>query len=164
VILTNKHFIVAMIVTPILAIIAYFATDYMVSERPHTAVEGNNYPLVAKSNCRYESGKCSFKNGDIEIDLESTTIEDGQVALQLTSKVPLQGAKLALANANSESSPTAMLSTDDQQTTWQIRVRNQDLADSRLMLVISIKDTLYYGETETTFTAYDTGFSQANMQ
>ena len=48
----NKHVVVAMLVAPILAILAWFAVDSMVAERAHSAKPGASYKLVAKSNCR----------------------------------------------------------------------------------------------------------------
>ncbi|MGY0646152.1 MAG: hypothetical protein ACW7DN_16410, partial [Paraglaciecola chathamensis] len=59
----NKHIITALIVTPLLAIAGYFATDYIVSERPQQAQQGGQYQLAALPNCRYASGKCGLKNG-----------------------------------------------------------------------------------------------------
>jgi len=67
--LTNKHLIIAMIVAPILAVIAYYGVDRVVSETPHKAVKGQSYPLAAKSNCRYKSGECTLKNGDISLTI-----------------------------------------------------------------------------------------------
>lgn len=36
----NKHFILALLIAPILSIIAYFGTDMALSEKPHAAKEG----------------------------------------------------------------------------------------------------------------------------
>jgi NADH:ubiquinone oxidoreductase subunit 3 (subunit A) len=58
----NWHVIIAMIVAPILAVLAWFAVDYFVAERPHAAKEGAAYSLIAKSNCRYDSGQCDLEN------------------------------------------------------------------------------------------------------
>ena len=60
----NKHFIVALLIAPILAIIAYFGVDIAVSEKPHAAKKGQSYKLVSKSNCRYTSGLCDMENGE----------------------------------------------------------------------------------------------------
>lgn len=171
--LTNKHFIVALIVAPILAIIAYFATDYAVSERPHSAVEGSSYPLVAKSNCRYQSGRCTLKNGDIELTLSATDIKGTMITFALESGLPLQGAKIALVNQdsagtntpnlNSAAAPLAMKAIDASQQQWQATLHASDLNNANLLIVAAIDDALYYGETETAFTAYSTSFSQSNM-
>lgn len=54
--LTNKHVVIAMLVAPVLAVIAYFAVDASVSEPPKAAQPGQSYPLAVRSNCRYTSG------------------------------------------------------------------------------------------------------------
>ncbi len=39
----NKHFILALLIAPILSLIAYFGTDMALSEKPpHAAQEGGN--------------------------------------------------------------------------------------------------------------------------
>jgi hypothetical protein len=82
-VLTKKHLIVAMIVSPILAVLTYYAVDFKVSEKPHSAVPGNSYPLVAQSNCCYSRGKYTFKNGDIEA---SISISDAKTIVQTNNR------------------------------------------------------------------------------
>ncbi len=171
-VLTNKHLIVAMIVSPILAILAYYAVDYNVSEKPHNAISGQSYPLIAQSNCRYSSGKCTFKNGDIEV---SVTISDTkssdknqQWTLALDSKLPLQGSKIALANTPTNPSavspqdmlPQGMSPQSNDMTKWQTNIDHTLPKESWLQLAIAINDTYYYGETATLFTHYEVGFPQ----
>ena len=162
---TNKHLIVAMIVSPILAVLAYYAVDFKVSEKPHSAVSGNTYPLVAQSNCRYSSGKCTFKNGDIEVSISisdaKTNSENKQWILALDSQLPLQGAKVALIKTNSTAaSPQGMSSQNNDMTLWQTNIDHQLTENSRLQLAIAINDSYYYGETSTLFTHYEVGFPQ----
>lgn len=83
----NKHVVVAMLVAPVLAILAWFAVDYLVAEKPHAARSGAAYPLVARSNCRYESGRCDLDNNDFRL-----TLEWADSAIRLTSRFPLRGA------------------------------------------------------------------------
>ena len=149
-ILSNKHVVIAMIVAPILAIIAYFATDNLVSEKPHSAVAGQSYPLVAKPNCRYASGRCSLKNGDIELELLASTTA-GAVNLQLQAQQPLQGAKIALATAAEDSEPRAMSAVDGSNLQWQLSLSDWQNDDLRLLLVVSINDSLYFADTEARF-------------
>ncbi len=42
--LTNKHVVIAMLVAPVLAVIAYFAVDASVSEAPKAAQPGKKLP------------------------------------------------------------------------------------------------------------------------
>ncbi len=163
-VLTNKHLIIALIVAPILAIIAYYAVDYSVSEKPHKAIQGGSYPLIAKSNCRYESGKCTFENGDISIDIQVERIGATTINISLLSNIDLEGAKIALVNAGDQSLPNTMQSINKPQTEWQISLSTELLDKSQLQLALSANDTLYYGQTETTFISYETGFSRHNIK
>ena len=133
-VLTNKHLITAMIVAPILAFITYYAVDYKVSEKPHQAVEGQSYPLVAKSNCRYESGKCTFKNGDINIHIETTQVSNSELSFSLASNQPIQGARVALASDTVKPTPISMTAADDTQVNWTITLPNTIDETSRLQL------------------------------
>lgn len=162
--LTNKHFIIALIVAPILAIIAYYAVDYKVSEKPHEAIKGQSYPLVAKSNCRYESGKCTFENGDIEITLVIEKASVSELNLQLSSNHIIAGAKVAITNTESNPPPETMITTGNSQTQWHTILPDTLTNTSRLQLALSINGSLYFGETSTVFTTYKTGFSQKNIQ
>ena len=67
----NKHLVVAMLVAPILAILAWYAIDVLVGEKPRPAEEGQSYPLAEKPNCRYGSGACGLKNADFELQLST---------------------------------------------------------------------------------------------
>ena len=73
--------ILAMFVAPVLAIIAYFATDRIVSEKPHQAQQGNTYKLAAKSNCRYKSGQCTLHNGDVQVNVRVEQVSTAAIRL-----------------------------------------------------------------------------------
>ncbi|MGH1441519.1 MAG: hypothetical protein ACRBBR_15495 [Cellvibrionaceae bacterium] len=164
-ILTNKHVVIAMIVAPILAVIAYFGVDKIVSPPPEEALAGSDYPLVAKSNCRYKSGKCSMKNGDIEIEIKASNIDESakEITFSLTSGLPLQGAKIALAAEGTNTAPSTMETANYQQTEW--RASLQQLSDNdKLRVVIMLNDSIYFGETETTFINYETSFPRDNIR
>ena len=88
--LKNKHTVMAMIITPMLAVIAYFATDHLVSEPPQEARPGQSYKLAAKSNCRYQSGICTLKNGDVEVRLQAERLDEHRVMRTLNSGLVIQ--------------------------------------------------------------------------
>jgi hypothetical protein len=155
---TNKHVIIAMIVAPILAVIAYFAVDNYVSEKPHQAVKGASYPLVAKSNCRYESGKCTLENGDIEVHITTEIIGTTAANILLNSNITLQGAKLALAQEGQEVSPLAMASQNSANTEWLVSVSSDQISNAQLQLALSIDDSIYFGGATTIFIENKTGF------
>ena len=80
---TNKHVVVAMLVAPILAILAWFAVDALVSERPHVAHEGGAYRLAAKPSCRYASGMCELENADLKISIRPESLSSDSMSLAL---------------------------------------------------------------------------------
>ena len=159
--LKNKHIIVAMIVAPILAIIAYFATDSLVGEKPHKAEAGKSYSLVALPNCRYPSGHCTMKNAGFSLDLKVEQAGVNVMTLSLDSKHPLQGVKAALvANEQQTGAPADLIATDDTALHWTVDLSGEHSELSRLRLVVAAEDSFYYGETGLAFIDYQTSFGE----
>jgi len=149
---TNKHIVVAMLVAPVLAVIAYFATDYFVGERPHKAERGATYQLIERPNCRYASGKCELKNGNFLITLTPEALENGSIRLNLVSKFDLQGVKFAvLRTSESNPLPTNMAAVNNSPTNWSAILPKKITPESRIQLVVSASDSLYYGDISTAF-------------
>ena len=161
-ILTNKHFIVAMLVTPILAVLAYFLTDYLVSERPHAAEQGVSYKLVAKPNCRYTSGKCELKNGDFLLTLKPERPNNNKVRLSLDANFSLQGAKIAISQSfGATPAPIDMQALDKAKKRWQTVIDQPSSDGNFLRLVISARGSLYFADVTTIFFSEDRPY-QAN--
>ncbi|WP_299940931.1 hypothetical protein [uncultured Microbulbifer sp.] len=140
----NKHIVVALLVTPILALIAYFGVDYLVKEKPSTAVAGQHYTLVSRSNCRYESGLCDMENGNFTIRLHAGSTTRSMI---IDSKFPLQKALIGfVTNDNPTPKPKALHSDDGHR--WSIILPANTLA---IQVVVKSKDSLYSGETTTRF-------------
>ncbi|CAM4286829.1 hypothetical protein [Vibrio agarivorans] len=157
----NKHFIVALIVAPILAIIAYLGIDIAVSEKPHAAKKGETYKLVSKSNCRYTSGLCDMENGDFKIQFRSETLSSDQLALSLKAAIPLQGIKVSLVdNQQDQASPIAMIASDDSAQQWQVSLPAPASQESWLRVAVQANDSVYYGDTQTAFVVYETLLNQ----
>ena len=162
-ILKNKHLILAMFIAPALAIIAYFSVDYMVSEKPQAALQGSSYKLVAKSNCRYKSGACTLKNGDIELSIRALRTADNVVELSMYSELPLQYAVFSVVAGELSTEPVAMDVATDEMTDWNARFYMDDPENSMLRLAVSIADSVYFAETTTVFVDYETSFSRDNF-
>ena len=157
----NKHIIAAMIIAPILALVAYFAVDFLVSEKTHKAQAGASYKLVEKPNCRYESGHCGLKNGDFEVEMEVELLDDGYMNLSMDSVFPLDGVKLALVDSPEDAGePRDMVVDNNERTRWLLMLRQPAGSDSRIRLVIAANASLYYGDTDTAFMTYQTGFGK----
>lgn len=162
-ILKNKHLILAMFVAPTLAIIAYFATDYAVSEKPQAALQGQSYKLAANSNCRYQSGVCTLKNGDIEVLIRAQRISDDLIDLTLSSALPIQNALISYVADETASEPALMSVTSSQMDDWHTTLKLNDPEHSTLRLALNISGSMYYAETSAIFVDYETSYSRESF-
>ncbi|MBX2859174.1 MAG: hypothetical protein KTR17_10965 [Cellvibrionaceae bacterium] len=148
--LTNKHFVVALIVSPILAVVAWFAVDKIVTPAPVVAEGGASYPLVAKSNCRYSSGKCALTNGDIKILL--LKVQDpvsGQVKLDMDCNLGCNFARLELLDKQRQSLLSLVF---DGHSRASLAPLAAELSRAKIMrFVAGLEGSVYYVETSTAF-------------
>ena len=147
---TNKHVIIAMIVAPILAVLAWIAVGQLAGEKPHVARPGQSYPLVEKSNCRYESGACDLQNEDFQLRL---TFDDGNGGseLVLSASHSLDGVVLDVSAPDSEGQPSAMRASDGRGLEWRLAVNERPAANDRIRLVASANESTYFGDVSTAF-------------
>jgi hypothetical protein len=147
---TNKHVIIAMIVAPILSVLAWFAVGNLTGEKPRVAEAGKSYPLVEKSNCRYESGVCDLENEDFKLVL---SFEDGVAGQQLVLRAshPLEGVMMSVAQPDSTAQPRAMRAADGRGQEWRTAVEARPAPDQRIRLVASAAGTSYFGDAGTLF-------------
>ena len=149
----NKHFVVAMLVAPVLAVLAYYAIHALVGERPQPAVEGASYPLVEMPGCRYGSGRCALENGDFVLEFRPAGVAGGRLTLTMISAFPLEGVMIALVeNSEDDTPPTAMQPTSGDGLGWSVKILRPDPGRHRLRLVASSAGSLYYGDVSTAFT------------
>ncbi|MAR89612.1 MAG: hypothetical protein CML06_01840 [Pseudomonadales bacterium] len=159
--LKNKHIIIAMIVAPILAVIAYLATDALVGEKPQAAAAGESYSLVTLPNCRYPSGHCTLKNAEFKLDIRlQPAAQSGPWRLLVDSPHALQGIKVALGPATAEATPQPLQAVADNPRQWALTLPRPPEQDDLLRLVASAGDALYYGETTLAFMDYETSFGE----
>lgn len=157
----NKHFILALLIAPILSIIAYIGTDLAVSEKPSSAEPGESYKLASQSNCRYTSGLCNMENGDFKLKFRSEDLTAEHLVLSLDSQFPLQHAKLSLVSDKQQAGqPLDMQPNDDSMQHWQLSLPAPKTDSDWLRVVVQSNDTLYYGETQTKFVTYKTLFDE----
>ena len=159
----NKHVILAMFVAPVLAIIAYFATDYIVSEKPHQVQQGKTYKLAARPNCRYPSGRCTLHNGDIEVSVRIERITDSAVKLIIHSNMPMQNALASFADDNAEPLPTTLYRSAEDESAWNGEFELADVESRTLRLALEISDSIFYAETPTVFIDHETTYSRDNF-
>ena len=152
----NRHVLVAALVAPVLALIAYFAMDYMFGETPHAAVEGQSYALVEKPNCRWESGTCGLKNNEFEFELTYRRLQGDRLKLDLESVHPLTGVLLAVVqNENDETAPVPMQAANGEGRNWTLEATITEPGTQRLRLAASAGGSVYYGDASTAFTLAD---------
>jgi len=160
--LKNKHLILAMFIAPVLAILAYFATDYVVSEKPQVAIQGEVYKLAANSNCRYQSGVCTLKNGDVEVSVRATRIDNNQLELIVSSNFVIQSALVSFLNDSKDTSDKPKVMQAENKNSWKTNL-NFEKEQNTLRLALNIDDSLYYAETSAVFFDYETSFSRDNF-
>ena len=153
---SNKHVIIATLMAPVLAVIAYFGTSALVGETPQAAEPGGSYKLVEKPNCRYNSGMCGLKNVDFELTLTFEWRGDTRMLLKLKSENPLDGVLLAMAeNDIDEDTPVPMQPAGNDGLNWTIELARPDPEIHRLHLVASTGGVFYLGDVATKFTGVE---------
>ena len=146
----NKHVIIAMIVAPILAVLAWVAVGQFMGEKPQAAKPGQSYPLVEKSNCRYSSGACDLENEDFRLRL---TVHEGVAGPEflLSSSHALEGVVLAISDLRTEATPAAMRATDGQGLEWRLALEQIPGAEQRIRLVASAGGSSYFADASSAF-------------
>lgn len=147
----NKHVIIAMLVAPVLAIMAWFAIDYFIGERPHAAKEGAAYTLIAKSNCRYDSGQCDLENSDFKLSIRPVSVATDSIQLEMTSAFALQSAALAVVDGSTSPPPSPMTSTTGEGLHWTIRIKRPQGETSTIRVAVTAQGATWYAEVPTVF-------------
>lgn len=150
----NRHVVAALLVAPILAILAWFAVDRFVAEEPHAAEPGRDYPLVAKPNCRRPGGRCELVNEAFRLALEAAGTGPGEFSLVLTSRHPLSAATVGLSpEAGAASEPVAFAPVAADPTRWRGELPAPRGPGAALQLVVSAAGSRYYAEVPAVFLA-----------
>lgn len=142
---TNKHVVVALLIAPILAVLAWFAVGQIVGEKPHVAQAGGIYPLVAQSGCRWESGACELHNQDVRLHITMGSNN----TLALTASHSLNGVQLGVGDANS-ASPEPMQRADSDGLAWSL-VSPVIAPGDHIYLVADIAGAKYWADVPTVF-------------
>lgn len=158
----NKHVVVAMLVAPVLALISYFSVDALVAEKPHAAKAGEHYALLEKSNCRYNSGQCDLKNGEVELTIKPEWITNQRLRLTINSSKPLQNIIGARVNAQGQEIKTkAITSVDSNGFSWTTELNTPNADLERLRVAVAINETWYYADTALKFIHQDIAFDDS---
>jgi len=158
-ILKNKHFVIATLMAPLLALISYFGIDALLSDKPQAAEAGQSYQLIGKPNCRRSGGVCGLKNRDFELKLSFDWIDDDRLLLKLESVHPLDGVMVAMIEDEvDERRPVEMRPMGSDGLVWSVDLANPDPERNRLHLVASSNQSLYFGDVAMKFILSETPF------
>ncbi len=146
---TNKHVVIALIVAPVLSVLAWFAIGSLTGEQAAPAQPGRDYPLVAKSSCRWASGVCELENQDFELTLRYS--DAGMLLLH--SAHPLEGVLVSVYDpaASGDIPPVALLPVDEAGHDWRHPASDVPEAGERIRLVAAADGSRYYGEMSSQF-------------
>ena len=147
---TNKHIIVAMLVTPVLAILAWFAVGAFVGEDPQQATPGQSYPLVERSNCRYDSGQCDLRNEDLRLSITVETTASGATLL-LSSSHALDQVLLGVATDGVNDQPRNLQRQDSAGLRWALSMRDLPSPEQRLLIAVTAGGSHWFADTSTAF-------------
>jgi hypothetical protein len=149
---TNKHVIIALLVAPILAIIAWFGVDYLVAEQAQPAEQGTMYPLVARSNCRYDSGQCDLANSDLKISIRPIDLQSSRTILSLESEFVMEQVRFALVfGADEVLGNAASTQTPEGDTLWVINIPAHADPDAVLRVAVTVQQSVYFAEVSVVF-------------
>jgi hypothetical protein len=149
---TNKHVITALLVAPILAIIAWFGVDYLVAEKAQPAEPGTMYPLVARPNCRYDSGQCDLANRDFKLSIRPVELQASRTILSLESEFVLEQVRFALVLGDDEVLGSAALTqTPEGDTLWVINLPAHADPEAALRVAVTVQQSVYFAEVPVIF-------------
>ena len=148
----NKHLIIALLVAPILAILAWFAVGQIAGEKAQVAEPGVAYPLVARSNCRWESGECELVNNNLKLTILPLELGAQYTRLSLDSEFPLAQATFALLSDGNEITANAE-HDESADAAAQMIVTIPAFADPEAMLrvAVTVHESLYFAEVPVIF-------------
>ncbi len=149
-----------MFITPLLAIAGYYLADRTLAEPPAAMEPGRSYPLIARSNCRYQSGFCTLVNGDVKLTVTSRRLDGNRFLLTLASEQPLERALIALNGAIGAETPKSMTQNGN---VWKNELIITDPATTQLRMAFGLNGAHFYAETSAIFVDYATGFTRDNF-
>jgi hypothetical protein len=147
---SNRHVIIALLVAPLLSIGAWFAVGTFIGETPSPAEPGRDYSLLAKSNCRYDSGRCELSNGDLTLAIEALPAASGW-QLSIVASHPLRGVVLAVDENGRAGQPHNLQTGPEGARQWLLDLPALPAAGARLQVVVAAGASRYYADTATDF-------------
>ncbi|MEM7277507.1 MAG: hypothetical protein AAF385_05215 [Pseudomonadota bacterium] len=154
----NRHVVTALLVAPILALIAYFAVDAMITPNAEALVQGKSYPLKEHSNCRRAGGLCTLSNNELRVQLVAKR-EGGLLQLKVALDQLADQAVLALLDDSGQELGPHVLARertiDDEEGSRFTKAVDLDTGLSGLRLVVVVRGANFYASTSGAFVNAD---------
>ena len=148
--LTNKHVLAALLVAPILAVLAWYGAGQLtddVEQQAAPAQGGASYPLVERPGCRYPGGECGLSNEGFKLAI--VVMPTGQ--LRMTSAVPLDLVLVGL-ESEGDQGPVKALPVSAEQDRWVHNFIVMPSSEDRLRVVAGVSGASLFGDVALTFT------------
>ena len=148
--LTNKHVLAALLVAPILAVLAWYGTGQLtddVEQQAAPAQGGASYPLVERPGCRYPGGKCGLSNEGFKLAI--VVQPTGQ--LRMTSAVPLDFVLVGL-ESEDDQGPVKALPVSAERDRWVHNFTVMPSSEDRLRVVAGVSGASLFGDVALAFT------------
>ena len=146
------HVAIALIVAPILAILAWFAVGQIAGEKAKVAEPGAAYPLVARSNCRWASGECELHNNELEMTILPLELGAQYTRLSLDSEVALAQATFALlVNGQEVVAPAQPDTSPDAPAQMTVTIPAFADPEAMLRVAVTVQESLYFAEVPVVF-------------
>lgn len=143
----NRHVVIALLVAPLLSVLAWFAVGRLTGEQPAPAQRGADYPLVEKSSCRWASGFCELANEDFTLRLRVTP----DAVLEVRSAYPLEGLLVSIADPGADAAPPeSATAADATGLFWALSIARPG-PRQRIRVVAAAGGSRYYGEASSSF-------------
>lgn len=143
----NRHLKIAFFMAPLLALLAYGLTGYLIKPQNHSTPPSR---MSSSQNCLPRANACVFMAGELQIKLLSNT-QQGQLQLALLSNQPVKRVSLALAAAEQFTQFPVMQSDDGKY--WQLKLPpTTDLQQfQQLRLALEHQGVAFYAESAVRF-------------
>jgi hypothetical protein len=116
------------------------------------AEPGSAYPLVARSNCRWESGECELHNNDLEMTILPLELGAQYTRLALDSEFEVAQATFALLVEGKEVVAMAEPDTSpDAPARMTVTIPAFADPESMLRVAVTVQESLYFAEVPVVF-------------
>ncbi|HOP22973.1 MAG TPA: hypothetical protein PK055_02940 [Gammaproteobacteria bacterium] len=144
----NRHLKIAFFITPLLALLGYFLTGVIHSDKKN---KPGTYQLVRIGECKPLSSSCVFRYGEFELKLISKELKE-TVQLAIVSNTDISALSIALSIDNQSFEQFKVFTTGGKKY-WQLKIDTyKNLRNyNQVRLATQAGESSYFIETEIIF-------------